>query len=71
MRIAISRALSRHFLGRPEMLCAISSWHAHPSRHLLNALFLDRGHCASAADYEARQEREATLLDEWREAGWL
>ena len=70
-RIACSRWLGRLLFGRPEMVCARADWHRWPVRHALNALFLDRWHCAAAADWEARQEREETMLEEWRRCGWL
>lgn len=52
-RVAASRWLSRWLLGREEMLCAWASWMRWRSRHLLNGMFLDRGHCDAAADWEA------------------
>jgi hypothetical protein len=70
-RIAISRSLSRVILGSGHMLCAEAAWRMHWSRHLLDAMFLDRGHCIAAADWEARLGREPGLVDEWRRWGWL
>lgn len=70
-RIACSRWLGRLLFGRPEMVCALADWHRHPARHVLNLLFLDRHHCAGAADWEARDGREETMLEEWRRGGWL
>jgi hypothetical protein len=53
------------------MICAEASWRGHWSRHLLNAAFLDRGHCKAAADYEARHGREPDEMEDFRRQGWL
>ena len=70
-RIAVSRAISRVLLGRPELLCALAEAYRHPGRHVLNALFLDRRHCERSLDWEARRGRPSDPLDDWRGAGWL
>jgi hypothetical protein len=72
IRERISRAISRTFLGRDEMLSSIAEWHRWRSRHIINALFLDRNHCRSCAEYDARlMQREITLVDLARRDGLL
>lgn len=75
LRVRLSRALSRRVLRSEAMICAEASWHAHWSVPWIDAVFWlirrERGHCAASARWEARQERETTLLDEWRGEGWL
>jgi hypothetical protein len=72
IRERLSRAISRTFLGRDEMICAIAEWHQWRARHIINALFFDRNHCRTMAEWEARQmQREITLVDLARRDGLL
>ena len=73
LRVRLSRAISRRLFRAEHMLCALADWHRWPIRRALNLAFLwrERDHCASCADWEARQGREGDLLDEWRAEGWL
>jgi hypothetical protein len=71
IRERISRAISRTFLGRDEMLCAIAEWRRWRVRVALNALFLDRQHCSNMARWEARQGRDLDFVDLARRDGLL
>jgi hypothetical protein len=72
IRERISRAISRTFLGRDEMFCALAEWNQWRVRHVLNAAFLDRNHCRDMADGESRSmQREITMVDHARRSGWL
>jgi hypothetical protein len=70
-RIAFSRSISRVLIGREIMLCAVADERQHWSRHLLNALFLDHGHCAAAADWEAADQRRRLETEVSYFEGWL
>lgn len=73
-RIRASRKLGLWIHGKPIMLCAIAEWHQWRARHFLNAIFLDRRHCAASADWEARQaelEADGDPLADYRREGWL
>lgn len=70
-RIAVSRRLSRFLIGREIMLCAVADERQHWSRHLLDALFLDVGHCAAAADWEAVDQRRKLETELSSTDGWL
>lgn len=55
LRVRFSRWLSSVLFGRSEMLCALADLHQWPIRHALNLMFLDRHHCAAAAEWEVAQ----------------
>jgi hypothetical protein len=72
IRERISRAISRRFLKREDMLSAVAEWYCWRGRHVLNAALFDRNHCRSAAEWEARRmHREITFVDLARRDGLL
>lgn len=71
-RVALSRRLGRLLFGEDRMVCAIADNRQWSARHALNALFLDRGHCAAAADWEALQApRYRDPVDRLRRSGCI
>jgi hypothetical protein len=65
-RIRFSRLLGRLLFGRDEMLSSLADQRQWRIRHGINALFLDRQHCARASEWEAGLTPEADpLAAEW------
>lgn len=75
LRVRLSRAISRRLLRSERMTCSELALRKHPAERWVDALFWllrgERGHCDGCARWEARQEREADALDDFRREGWL
>jgi hypothetical protein len=72
-RVRASRWLARWLFNADTTLCAHAELRRWRIRRAINLLFWlrERGHCDTIARWEARQEREPSLLDEWRSGGFL